>query len=200
MSVLLRIIYKFCSLFSRGLYRFFIMPIKIKMLKKCGKNCLIGRGSDLTYHNISLGDKVSIGRNAMFMCTRAEIKIGNNVMFGPHVFMITGGHRMDLIGRFMVSVNNDEKLPENDRDIIIEGDNWIGANAIILKGVTIGRGSVVAAGSIVTKDIPRYAIVGGNPAKIIKMRFNIEEINQHEELLYRKSVVNSREDSDIIRL
>lgn len=166
------------------------MPFKRAMLKKCGNNCLIGRGSDLTYHNISLGDNVSIGKNAMFMCTRAEIRIGNNVMFGPHVFMITGSHRMDLIGRFMVSICNAEKLPENDKDIIIEGDNWIGANAIILKGVTIGRGSVVAAGSIVTKDVPRYSVVGGNPAKEIKIRLSSESIKEHERILYGKQYTN----------
>lgn len=142
---------------------------------------LIGRGSDMTYQNISIGNNVGIGRNAVFMCTRAEIFIGDNVMFGPHVFLVTGGHRMDVIGRFMISITNDEKLPENDRNIVIEGDNWIGANSIILKGVTIGRGSVVAAGAVVTKDIPRYSIVGGNPAKLIKMRFSDEQLfEQHE--------------------
>lgn len=159
------------------------------MLKKCGKNCTIGRGCALNYRNISLGNNVSIGNNAMFMCTRAQIKIGDNVMFGPHVFMITGGHRMDLIGRFMTSVGNDEKLPENDRDIIIEGDNWIGANSIILKGVNIGRGSVIATGAIVTKDVPGYAIVGGTPAKLIKMRFTEEEIVEHEAILYKDSKI-----------
>jgi len=160
-----------CNVFSRGFYKYVIMPFKRVMLKKCGKSVLIGRGSDLTYHNISLGNNVSIGKNAMFMCTRAEIIIGDHVMFGPHVSMITGGHRTDVVGRYMDSIGDDEKLPENDKDIILEGDNWIGANAIILKGVIIGRGAVVAAGAVVTKDVPSYSIVGGVPAKVIKMRF-----------------------------
>lgn len=184
MKSIMKIIYKLFNLIYRGTYSILVMPFKRAMLKKCGKNCLIGIGSDLTYHNISIGDNVSIGKNAMFMCTRAEIKIGNNVMFGPHVFMITGGHRIDLIGRYMKSIGNDEKLSENDKDIIVEGDNWIGANSIILKGVTIGRGAVIAAGAIVTKDVPRYAIVGGNPASIIKMRFSSEKIIEHERILY----------------
>ncbi len=71
----------------------------------------------------------------------------------------------------MKSIGDDEKLPENDQDIILEGDNWIGANAIILKGVTIGYGSIVAAGAVVTKSVPPYSIVGGVPAKVIKPRF-----------------------------
>lgn len=104
-------------------------------------------------------------------------------MFGPHVFMITGGHRMDVIGRYMKDIRNDEKLPENDQNIVVEGDNWIGANAIILKGVTIGKGAVVAAGAIVTKDVPPYAVVGGVPAKIIKMRFDMQSIRDHEKML-----------------
>lgn len=64
-------------------------------------------------------------------------------MTGPNVSIITGNHRIDLIGRYMNTVSNDEKLPENDQDVIIEGDNWIGAGAIILNGVKIGIGAVV---------------------------------------------------------
>lgn len=186
MRTAMKIIFIMYDLFSRGIYKYFVMPFKRAMLAKCGKNVLIGRGSDMIYHNIFIGDNVGIGRNATFMCTRAKIIIGNNVMFGPHVFMITGGHRMDVIGKYMKDITNEDKLPENDQDIILEGDNWIGANAIILKGVTIGRGSVVAAGAVVTKDVPAYTIVGGLPARVIKMRFNSEEIKEHENLLSKK--------------
>ncbi|MEI6521152.1 MAG: DapH/DapD/GlmU-related protein [bacterium] len=154
------------------------------MLNKCGKNVTIDTGCFFTHHNISVGNHVAIGKNATFLCALAKITIGNNVMFGPHVFMITGSHRIDVIGRNMIDITNDEKLPENDKDIVIEDDVWIGANAIILKGVVIGRGSVVATGSIVTKDVPRYSIVGGIPAKVMKYRFNDEQIKEHEQLLY----------------
>ena len=65
------------------------------------------------------------------------------------------------------------KLPENDQEVIFEGNNWIGANSIILKGVKVGYGSIIAAGAVVTKDVPTNKIVGGNPAKIIKDRFEI---------------------------
>ena len=67
--------------------------------------------------------------------------------------------------------------------ITIEDDVWIGAHSIILKGVTIGRGSVVAAGAVVTKSFPPYSIIGGVPAKLLKMRFTEEEIKKHEEAL-----------------
>jgi acetyltransferase-like isoleucine patch superfamily enzyme len=65
-------------------------------------------------------------------------------------------------------------------DIIIEDDVWIGVNAVILGDVKIGRGAVVGAGSIVTKNIPPYAIVAGNPAKVIKQRFTPEQIEKLE--------------------
>ena len=96
-------------------------------------------------------------------------------MFGPHVTIISGDHRTDIKGKPMFEVTDAEKLPENDKDIIFEGDNWIGANVIILKGVTIGKGAVVAAGAVVTKDVPPYAIVGGGVAKTIKNRFSTDD-------------------------
>lgn len=68
--------------------------------------------------------------------------------------------------------------------MLFEGDNWIGANAVILKGVCIGRGSVVAAGAVVTINVPRYAIVGGVPARVIGYRFDKDTILEHEKLLY----------------
>lgn len=168
------------DLFSRGIYRFCIMPFKLMLFGVCGKNVVIAKGSSFTYRNVYIGDNVFIGGNAMFMCTRAKIILGNNIMFGPHVFIITGGHRMDIVGRYMTSIRDNEKRPEDDRDVIIQDDVWVGANSIILRGVTIGEGSVVAAGSVVTKDVIPYSVVGGSPAKILKMRFTEEEIIKHK--------------------
>ena len=73
---------------------------------------------------------------------------------------------------------------ENDAPVIIEDDVWTGANITILKGVTIGRGSVIAAGAVVNKSCPPYSIIGGVPAKVLKYRFSIEEVLKHERLLY----------------
>lgn len=171
MRKVLQLIYIIFDVLGRVLYKYIAMPIKKSMVKECGKKVYIGKGAEGTWKNIYIGNSVSINKNAMFLCTRAKIYIGDHVMFGPHVFMITGGHRTDIPDRFMDTIGNDEKLPENDQDIVLEGDNWIGANAIILKGVTIGKGAVVAAGAVVTNDVPPYSIVGGVPAKVIKMRF-----------------------------
>ena len=105
------------------------------------------------------------------MASRAKILIGDNVMFAPGVTVVTGDHRTDILDRPMIAVTDKDKLPENDQDVVFEGDNWIGANAIILKGVTIGKGAVVSAGAVVTRDVIPYAIVGGIPAKVLRMRY-----------------------------
>ena len=68
--------------------------------------------------------------------------------------------------------------------MVIEEDVWCGANVVILKGVTIGRGSIVAAGSVVTKSCPPYSVIGGVPAKVIKRKFTEAQIIEHERILY----------------
>ena len=142
-------------------------------MKSCGKNVNIGSNfSAAGIQNISIGNCASIGVNNRFLCTRAEILIGNNVMTGPNVTFVSGDHRIDIENRPMISISDKEKLPENDIRIELKGDNWIGSNAVILKGVTIGEGAVIAAGSVVTKDVPPFAIVGGIPAKLLKYRFS----------------------------
>ena len=148
-------------------------------LKKCGDCVYIGANASITANNVSLGNRVHLGDNITIMSTRAEVIIGNNVMTGPNVTMISGDHRIDMLGRAMISVTDDEKLPENDQNIVVCDDVWIGANATILKGVEIGSGSVVAAGAVVTKNVPPYSIVGGVPARVIKERFSPGELKLH---------------------
>lgn len=176
---LIRTVYFLFDIGSRGLYKFVVMPCKLKLFASCGDDVILAKGSTFSYSNIHIGNKVYIGGNAMFLSTIAHIYIGNNIMFGPHVFIITGSHRIDFLGKYMIDVKDKDKRPEDDEDVIIQDDVWIGANAIILKGITIGEGSVIAAGSIVTKDVMPYSIVGGAPAKILKMRFTEEEIIRH---------------------
>ena len=127
---------------------------------------------------MSIGDYTSIPKGSVFYCTEASFTIGKKVIFGPHPTIITGDHRIEVVGKYIMDSN--EKLPANNAPVIIEDDVWIGANVTILKGVTIGRGSVVAAGAVVTKSCPPYSIIGGVPAKVLKMRFSAEAIKIHE--------------------
>lgn len=177
-------IYRFISFVQRAWNKLIVTPIKKGTLGSCGKEVRLGRGMRMYgSKNLTIGNDVGIGEGALFMCTRAKITIGDHVMFGPRVTVITGGHRMNLVGRYMTSVTEAEKEAGDDRDIIFKGDNWIGANATVLRGVTVGEGAVIAAGAVVTKDVPPYAIVGGVPARVLKMRFTEDEIKQHTELL-----------------
>lgn len=152
-------------------------------MKYCGKHVYL-RPSSSDFKglwNMSVGDYTSIPKGSVFYCTEASLTIGKKVIFGPHPTIITGDHRIDVVGKYIM--DSKEKLPENDAPVVIEDDVWIGANVTILKGVTIGRGSVVAAGAVVTKSFPPYSIIGGVPAKVLKMRFSAEAIKIHEKLL-----------------
>lgn len=163
-------LYDFVKKSSGAIYRFLMSPIIRVSLGKCGRRVRFSKGRFYGIHNIEIGSNVSLGEGFRLFATRAKIIIGDDVMFGPGVTVVTGDHRTDILDRPMIAVSDCDKLPENDRDVVFEGDNWIAANAIILKGVTIGKGSVVSAGSVVVRNVPPYAIVGGIPAKVIRMR------------------------------
>lgn len=142
--------------------------------------------SSFTYKNISLGNEVYIGINAKFWCTESAINIGHHVTFGPNVSIIAGNHSSHIVGKWITDYEISDKRPEDDKPVIIDNDIWVGANVLILNGVHINRGAIVGGGSLVTKEVPPYAIVGGVPAKVLKWRFSIEQILEHEEKLYPK--------------
>ncbi|MBR1464054.1 MAG: acyltransferase [Prevotella sp.] len=154
-----------------------------RAMKSCGKGVYL-RPSKSDFKglwNLCIGDGTSIPKGSVFYCTEAPLTIGKKVVFGPNPTIITGDHRIDVVGKYIL--DNTEKLPENDLPVVIEDDVWCGANVTILKGVTIGRGSVIAAGAVVTHSIPPYSIAGGIPAREIKKRFTKEQIIEHEKFL-----------------
>lgn len=129
-----------------------------------------------------MAENVDIGPGATIYTTGAKIIIKQHVMSGPNLTIITGDHKY-ILGRWFDSVKGEEKESCYDQDVIIEEDVWIGCNVTILKGVTIGRSSIIAAGSLVVKDVPSYSIVGGVPAKVIKMKWTEDEIKLHEKFI-----------------
>ena len=106
------------------------------------------------------------------------VEMGKYVLIGPGLVITGGDHRFDRPGVAMVFSGRAEPEP-----CVLEDDVWIGARVTILKGVRVGRGSIVAAGAVVTKDVPPYSIVGGVPAKVIRQRFDAEEIIKHDAYL-----------------
>lgn len=131
-----------------------------------GRNCVI---REHTYFQLTkpepkviIGDGVVIGRNCM-ITIKKELKIGDNTIIGGYVQIIDHNH----------GCKKDRLIKEQEaviKPVYIGSDVWIGSGAKILCGVTIGDGAVIGANSVVTKDVPPYAIVGGIPAKFIKDR------------------------------
>ena len=147
------------------------------LFKSYGDNFIFDPNGQYSFSTIEVGNDVFIGPGANFSAFESKIVIGNKIMFGPNVTIMGGDHNTTQVGKYMYDVRN--KLPENDLPVIIENDVWVGTGAIILKGVTIGTGSIVAAGALVTKDVPPFSIVGGVPAKVLKLRFNNQELIEH---------------------
>lgn len=162
------------------------------MFKKHGKNFKFDPFGFYTYKTISVGDDVYIGKGANLSASMTSITIGNKVMFGPNVTIRGGNHNTSVIGRFMYDVK--EKRPEDDMPIFIDNDVWIGACSTILKGVTIGRGAIIAAGALVIENVPPYSIFGGVPARAIKFRWSIQEILDHEKQIYSENELLNKEE------
>lgn len=116
-------------------------------------------------HNIYLGKNSHINQNCCIWASKnSNITIGDDVLMGPGVKIFSSNHSIA-----------DTEVPMNlqpyiEKDIVVGNDVWLGSNTVILSGVKIGNGAVIAAGSVVTKDIREYVIAGGIPAKPIKSR------------------------------
>ena len=135
--------------------------------KKNGQNVVVMKHHRIYFsENISIGDNVRIGTR-VYIDAMGGLTIGNNVIFGPDVAILTANHNYD----------NTSKLPYDEemiyKPVTIADNVWIGCRAVIVPGVTINEGAVIAMGAVVTKDVPRGAVVGGNPAKVLKYR-NLE--------------------------
>ena len=178
---IIRILIK-SSLVPAYLWDMMWSPIYKRAMKSCGRGVYLRpMSSDFKgLENLSVGEGTSIPKGSTFYCTNAPLTIGKKVIFGPKPTIITGDHRIDIQGKYIIDITDDEKLPENDLPVTIEDGCWIGANVTILKGVTIGHDSVVAAGSVVTKSCEPYSIIGGVPAKLIRRRFTDEEMKENE--------------------
>lgn len=130
-----------------------------------GAGCNIQRKAYIgTGSHISMGNHSSIGIN--FKCHHTVLSIGDYVMMGPDVMIMGGGH---VFSRTEIPMIRQGQLEKSF--LAIGDDVWIGARVTILGNVrTIGKGAIIGAGSVVTKPVPDYAIVGGNPARVIRFR------------------------------
>lgn len=166
--------------FLKALKRSYMWVLKSRF-KSVGSRVVFDPMDRFSYSTITLGNDIFIGSGACFSATESSISISDKVMFGPNVTIMGGDHNIGEIGKFMYDIKT--KHPDNDLPVVINNDVWVGAGAIILKGVSIGQGAVVAAGALVNKNVPEFAIVGGVPARVIGQRFSKEDLCRHKQLL-----------------
>lgn len=139
------------------------------ILNKCGKDVNIEKGAVFS-SKVELGDRSGIGINASI---GGKCIIGNDVMMGPWCIVYTRNHRFDDITTTMRGQGFQEEKP-----VYIGDDVWIGGRVIILPGVHVGSHAIIGAGAVVTKDVPEWAIVAGNPAVVKKYRNDDEVIRK----------------------
>lgn len=138
------------------------MKIRFFWARKMG--CAIGQavniesGAEFDEH-VTIGDRSSLGVDSQVF---GPVTIGSNVMMGPECCILTRNHQHDRCDIPMI-----DQGYEDYRPVVIGDDVWIGRRVIILPGVTVGGGSIIAAGAVVSKDVKPYSIVGGVPAKQI---------------------------------
>lgn len=132
-----------------------------KAIEYCGKNVNIDKNAYFS-RKLSIGDNSGIGANSQL---QGKIIIGKNVMMGAECFKYTVNHKFSDLSTPMYKQGYEE-----EKTVTICDDVWIGGRVTILPGVTVGEGAIIGAGAIVTKNIPPYAVVAGNPAKVIKFR------------------------------
>ncbi len=139
----------------------------------CGKNCFFS-----PRRRVVIGNRVFIGPGAYVV---ADLTIGDDVLFGPQVMILGGDHQFRIPGKVIRDSGAAPMVP-----VVIGDDCWVGARTLILKGVTVGTGSIVAASSLVLKDVEPFSIVGGQPAKVIGRRFEGEMMQEHLRILAAK--------------
>ena len=130
-----------------------------QFLEFVGQDVNIEKGAMIT-SSMKIGDRSGCGINSVM---HGRVTIGADVMMGPECIIYTRNHKFSDI-----TIPMNKQGFSEEREVIIQDDVWIGGRVTILPGVIIGKGAVIGAGAVVTKNVPEYAVVGGNPAKVIK--------------------------------
>lgn len=136
-----------------------------RLFLRSGININVERGAVFgTGRKIVVGNNSGLGVNSKLM---GRVIIGSNVMMGPDALFVTTTHKFEDVKQPMIEQGFSPEKP-----IFISDDVWIGARCTFLPGVRVGKGAIIGAGSVVTKSVPEYAVVAGNPARIVKSRLN----------------------------
>lgn len=133
-------------------------------------------------HNIYMYDNTKILGRFTFLSVTGKFIMKKNSGSAQGLTIITGNHHR-AVGNWFKDINK-LRLLDEEKDVIVEEDVWIGANVTIVAGVTIGRGATIGAGCVCFRNVPPYAIVIGNPAKIVGFNYTPQEVVEHESALY----------------
>jgi acetyltransferase-like isoleucine patch superfamily enzyme len=167
------------------LYNFFLFPFRYMFYKMVSITTKISFDASIrNYRNVSLDKYVVVNKGVIlwadlhagikigrfsqinpYVAIYGSAQIGSNVMIAPHVMIAGGGHGFSVLDIPMINQPSTSK-----GGVVVSDDVWIGANSVIVDGVKIGKGAIIAAGSIVVKDVLDYQIVGGTPAVVIRSR------------------------------
>jgi len=158
----------------RRLRMWALLTFRYKLVS-VGRGFYLAYGTHIRPHSLSVGDYCYIGSRCHIA---SEVRMGHWVMVASGVSMVGGDHRFREAGVPSIWTGRDVNRP-----IIIEDDAWIGHGAILMHGVRIGEGAIIAAGALVTRDVPAYAIVGSTPATVIGRRFAGDALEAHRRRL-----------------
>ena len=173
----------FCNLVSRFWMKYVLSPLYKSRLGYCGKDVTIRFRNNVRFlQNVYLYDDTYIAEGFTFVSYTGKMIMKAHSGAADNFTVITNNHAR-VVGR-LIKETELERSHELDADVVIDEDVEIGAGVTLLAGVHVGRGAVIGSGSVVRTNVPPYAIVVGNPAKIVGFSFTPEQIVEHEKVLY----------------
>lgn len=191
MNIIVKVLYRIIWLFEALLW-WVKRKYLFSQIGQFGKATHIGRGYVIPNPQfVFIGNHVHIQDHCRLMSDSANIVIKDHAILAAEVAIHAGDHRFDIPGRWIDSMTLADKRSSDAGGVVIEEDTWIGGRAIILQGVTIGRGAIVGGGAIITKNVAPYSIVVG-VNRVVGTRFTDEEIRIHEETLFKEKKLNTK--------
>lgn len=186
-------IIKYFSILIDLLYRAFLKYIKSPYYKSrlgyCGRNVVFKEPSYVTFFSlIEMHDNTNLYGGLLFLSMKGKFVMKKGAAAAQRLTVITGNHGRQAGLPFKDDKGDIQKILNQESDVVVEEDVWIGSDVVLCSGVTIGRCSNIGAGSVVRYSIPPYAIVLGNPAKVVGFCMTPSEIIEHEKVVYPESM------------